>query len=214
MTTADDGYREVLISGRLTRVGSFRFLFEGQRWEWSDAVARMHGYGPGQITPTTELLLAHKHPDDRDGVAALLERVLRDGEPFSSRHRIIDTSGRVHHVVVVGDRIMADGHAIGTAGFYVDVTDSVDADTDRTIAESLPELIESRADIEQAKGALMVVYGVSADRAFDVLTWCSQQANVKLRVIAEKIVATLPTAIDLPGGLRDRFDHILLTAGR
>ena len=25
-------------------VGSFRFWFVGQRWEWSDEVARMHGY--------------------------------------------------------------------------------------------------------------------------------------------------------------------------
>jgi hypothetical protein len=46
-------------------VGAFRFWFVGQRWEWSDEVARMHGYEPGAVVPTTKLLLSHKHPDDR-----------------------------------------------------------------------------------------------------------------------------------------------------
>ncbi|MGW5072586.1 PAS and ANTAR domain-containing protein [Rhodococcus sp. NPDC004095] len=201
------------MSGRLERVGSFRFLFDGERWEWSDAVARMHGYEPGEVTPTTELLLEHKHPDDRDGVAGLLQRVLHDGEPFSSRHRIVDTAGHVRHVVVVGHRIMEGDRPVGTAGFYVDVTSSVQADTHRTITETLPGLVESRAVIEQAKGALMVVYGIDADRAFDVLTWRSQESNVKLRVIAEQLVEALPGAVDLPAGLRGRFDHLLLTTG-
>jgi hypothetical protein len=46
-------------------VGAFRFWFVGQHWEWSDEVARMHGYEPGTVVLTTELLLSHKHPDDR-----------------------------------------------------------------------------------------------------------------------------------------------------
>jgi hypothetical protein len=55
----------------------------------------MHGYEPGTVVPTTELLLDHKHPDDRQQVAAVLDLVLQ-GEPFSSRHRIIDTAGQTH----------------------------------------------------------------------------------------------------------------------
>jgi len=57
-------------------VGAFRFWFVGQRWEWSDGVARMHGYEPGTVEPTTELLLSHKHPDDRRHVQDLLDRAL------------------------------------------------------------------------------------------------------------------------------------------
>ncbi|WP_156737654.1 PAS domain-containing protein, partial [Mycobacterium sp. E735] len=83
----------VLGLGQPQRVGRFRFFLDGQRWEWSDAVARMHGYRPGQVEPTTDLLLKHKHPEDRERVAAVLDRVMR-GKPFSSRHRIIDTGGR------------------------------------------------------------------------------------------------------------------------
>lgn len=101
----------VLGLGDPQRVGRFRFFLDGHRWEWSDAVARMHGYKPGQVQPTTELLLQHKHPEDRERVAAVLERVMK-GKPFSSRHRIIDTAGRTHCVVVAGDRMVDDAGAL------------------------------------------------------------------------------------------------------
>ena len=47
---------------------------------------------------------------------------------------------------------------------------------------------ESRAQIEQAKGMLMWRYGMSADRAFEVLRRWSSLYNVKLRVAAEALV--------------------------
>jgi len=74
-------------------------------WEWSDNVATMHGYHPGGVVPTTELLLSHKHPDDRHYVAQTLDAIRTSGGPFSSRHRIIDTHGVTRSVVVVGESI-------------------------------------------------------------------------------------------------------------
>lgn len=65
----------VLGLGDPQKVGRFSFFLDGDRWEWSDAVARMHGYQPGTVEPTTELLLRHKHPEDREHVAAVLDRV-------------------------------------------------------------------------------------------------------------------------------------------
>jgi hypothetical protein len=36
----------------------------------------MHGYEPGTIQPTTELVLSHKHPDDLNQVKGLLNSQL------------------------------------------------------------------------------------------------------------------------------------------
>ncbi|MFC9553949.1 PAS and ANTAR domain-containing protein [Rhodococcus sp. NPDC056960] len=205
----------VLGSGAPQRVGSFRFFLNGHRWEWSDPVAAMHGYLPGQITPTTALLLSHKHPDDHPQVAAIFDKMIADGEPFSSRHRIIDTGGQVHHVIVVGDRMLDDTGAVtGTTGFYIDVTDLLAQDRRDTVDEMVAELEQSRAVIEQAKGMLMFAYSISADRAFDILTWHSQQTNTKLRVVAGKLVAAVASATLLPDAVRARFDHLLLTSHR
>ena len=96
----------------------------------------MHGYEPGTVTPTTELVLAHKHPDDKPTVAQLIEQVRHFGIPFSSRHRIIDTAGKFTSWSwsATGGRDDA-GEVVGTTGFYVDVTEEFDADMRRSLDE-------------------------------------------------------------------------------
>jgi PAS domain S-box-containing protein len=191
--------------GEPQRVGRFKFFLDEQRWDWSDAVARMHGYEPGTVAPTTELLLQHKHPDDRARVAVVLDRVL-SGEPFSSRHRIIDAAGRTHWVIVVGD-VMCDeaGAPIGTTGFYIDVTESLQSD----ITTVLSDVGAARAQIEQAKGVLMAAYGVSADRAFDILVWRSQETNIKVRDLAAHFLAAIAGKVS--PDTRTHIDHALVT---
>jgi len=148
-------------------VGSFRFWFVDQRWEWSDEVARMHGYDPGSVAPTTELLLSHKHPEDRAHVQDLLDYALQSEESFSSRHRFIDTGGKVHDAIVVADRMLdGAGTVVGTSGYYIDLTDTFDETRQEVLDEALPDLFENRAAIEQAKGVLMYVYGSAPSRPF------------------------------------------------
>jgi hypothetical protein len=207
--------------GEPKRVGSFRFYFADQRWEWSPQVERMHGYQPGTVVPTTKLVLAHKHPDDYAKVAATLEEIRRTSQAFTTRHRIIDVQGNVHHVAVVADRLFGEGSGegqavIGTHGFYVDVTPSaheVHQDHQELVTEAVAEIAEARGVIEQAKGMLMVVYRISADSAFELLKWRSQEANVKLRLLAEQITADflgLSYGESLPP--RETYDRLLLTA--
>ncbi|OBJ71979.1 antitermination regulator [Mycobacterium sp. 1274756.6] len=205
----DDGLNPMelfLGEGDPQRVGRFQYFLSDQRWVWSDTVARMHGYEPGAVTPTTELLLQHKHPDDRPEVAAVLGRV-QAGEPFSSRHRIIDLEGRTRWVIVVGDYMVGEDGAtvIGTAGFYVDVTDTLQSDVTTVVSE----VTESRAVIEQAKGVLMAAHGISAERAFDILVWRSQETNIKVRDFATRFVAAVTGRMS-PDAV-SRIDHALLT---
>lgn len=203
---------EQIVAGRPRAIGSFQFYFADQRWEWSAEVALLHGYEPGSVRPTTELLLAHKHPEDRDAVAGTLAAAVRDGTAFCSRHRIIDTMGTEHHVLVVGDRLYDDtGTTVGTTGYYIDLDSDLAEHRQQLLNSTLPELVEARAHIEQAKGALMLVYGITAEHAFAVLQWRSQETNTKLRVLAGKLTAAITT---LGGGSlqqRTQFDHLLLT---
>lgn len=198
-------------AGAPHRVGGFLYHREGDRWEWSDPVARMHGYEPGTVLPTTELILSHKHPDDRAHVAQTLCAIRTCGGSFSSRHRIVDTKGVTHAVVVVGDRLLdAAGKVIGSSGFYVDVTDTLGSTVKESVDEVVAEINSSRGSIEQAKGMLMLVYGITADRAFDVLTWRSQETNVKVRDVAEQLLARVASEFHVPSTLRTQFDHLIL----
>ena len=139
-------------AGSPQRVGWFRFYFDDPRWEWSDEVQRLHGYQQGTVTPTMELVLSHKHPEDRDKVAATIDRIINTRGVFSGRHRIIDTRGTVHSVIVIGDQFFDDDGAVtGTHGFYLDVSPSMRARED-AITARVGEITEYRAAIERARG--------------------------------------------------------------
>jgi len=207
-----------LAGGGHQHVGWFRFHFADERWEWSEQVQRMHGYEPGTVQPTTELVLAHKHPDDYGQVAATLAEIRRTGAAFSTRHRIVDTHGNTHDVVVVADQLFGeDGSTvIGTHGFYIDATPSAQAGTreqQQRVSEAVAEIAEARSGIEQAKGMLMLIYRISADAAFELLKWRSQETNTKLRALTEQIAKDF-LELDYQELLPHRsvYDRLLLTA--
>ena len=204
---------QALAGGSPQNIGTFRFYFEGERWEWCEQVARLHGYEPGTVTPTTELVLAHKHPDDRNQIAATLNDIRRNQGAFSTRHRIIDVQGNIHQVIVVANKLVdATGTVVGTEGFYVDVTPSDREHRDALTAE-VAEFSKNRAVIEQAKGMLMVVYGIDEATAFVLLRWRSQENNVKLRPLARQIVGEfLALSLRDAHPLRSAYDDIVLTA--
>lgn len=200
--------------GEAQRVGWFRFYFTDERWEWSPQVERMHGYEPGTVAPTTELVLSHKHPEDYGQVAATLLEIRRTSGAFSTRHRIIDTAGDVHHVVVVGDQLFDEaGGIIGTHGFYVDVTPSFAHAQEQAVNEAVAEIAEARGAIEQAKGMLMLIYRIDEDAAFELLKWRSQETNTKLRLLAEQLAKDF-LDLDYTDTLPSRaiLDRLLLTA--
>lgn len=207
--------------GRQQRVGSFRYLVATDEWTWSDAVARMHGYEPGTVHPTAKLILSHIYSDDLLQVAEMLEARRTGVRPFSNRHRIVDTEGNIKQVVMVGDELLDDsGTVLGTSGFYVDLVESyaedIREDVDDAVDEAVSALTSSRASIEQVKGVLMLAYGVSADHAFGILAWRSQESNTKLRVLAQQIIDAVAdgSGPTVPDTWRNELDHFIMTVDR
>jgi hypothetical protein len=201
---------QALLGGAPQRVGRFEYHYDSDTWKWSDAVAIMHGYEPGQVQPTTALVLSHKHPEDLAQVKGLLKQA---AAPFSSRHRIVTTTGALRNVVVVGDALADDdGRIVATRGFYIDVTESLHAELEQSISAKLQLIVAHREIIDQAKGMLMMAYQINADAAFEILRWRSQELNVKLMWIAEQVVAELPTLTSRArSGMRVPIDHFLMT---
>jgi ANTAR domain-containing protein/PAS domain-containing protein len=169
----------------------------------------MHGYKPGEVAPTTKLVLSHKHPDDLAQVRGLLQQ---SAAPFSSRHRIRTTTGEIRSVVVVGDAVSDhDGRIVGTRGFYVDITEGLNAEVQQNVGHELQVIIPHRALIEQVKGMLMALYAVDAEAAFSILRWRSQQINVKLSTVAARFVADVPKLLTVNPRARAPVDHYLMS---
>jgi PAS domain S-box-containing protein len=204
-----DRIDQALLGGAPLRTGRFEYHYDSDTWTWSDTVAVMHGYEPGQVRPTTELVLSHKHPEDLVQVKGLLEQ---SAAPFSSRHRIRTTTGKLCQVVVVGDAVTDDaGRTVATRGFYIDVTENRRAEQERAVTDKVHAILAHREIIDQAKGMLMMAYRIDADAAFEILRWRSQELNVKLGWIAEQLLAELPVLMNqVYPGVRVPIDHYLM----
>jgi hypothetical protein len=81
------------------------------------------------------------------------------------------------------------------------------------VSAAVSHIIERRAVIEQTKGMLMLLYGVDADAAFEMLVRQSQQHNVKVYLIAEQILKDLLELFQAhPPARRVDTDRVLLAA--
>ncbi len=169
-------------------VGRFSYDLSTDTWWWSTSLYTVYGFTPGEIVPTTALMLAHQHPEDRCRAAQLIAAAVTAGKPFSSRHRILDAQRRIHTVITIGEGIRgAHGQIITVSGYLIDVTDALHRDVQAATRMAVELSAETRATIEQAKGALMITYGLGEDEAFALLRWHSQHSNIKLRDIATAI---------------------------
>ncbi|MGI8415207.1 MAG: PAS and ANTAR domain-containing protein [Nakamurella sp.] len=201
---------EAIAGGLPIPVGEYRYDTASQQWTWSDGMYAIHGFCPGEVVPTSELMAAHRHPDDRDRASDVVLAALADGEPFSCRHRIEDAAGRTRTVIALGEGELADdGTVVALSGYFMDVTDQLRGDVSALTKRAVDTALESRGAIEQAKGAFMLAYCLDPDEAFDLLRWHSQHTNTKLRELADTLVRRL-TDPDLAALTPRRRIHTIL----
>jgi len=193
-----------------TRVGRFTYDLQNRTWDWDDEVFRIHGLEPGSITPDTEYVLNCKHPEDRERVAAVLAQASRTGEPFSLSYRLIGADDVERRVLLVCEGgLREDDTWKSLEGYYVDLTADFHAEREEYASAAVAASSASRAVIEQAKGSLMLAYGLDADQAFAMLNWWSSHRNVKVRDLAARLVESWETGEATSDGLRKRFDALL-----
>jgi hypothetical protein len=169
--------------------GEFRYEVGTDTWWWADEVYRMYGFEPGEVKPTTSMILSHKHPEDRARYAGALRSTSLHGTFLGSVHRILDAGGHERVLATIGEACLSDdGEITQIVGHFVDVTGSVRALASSEASRQIRAAGEHRAMIDQAMGALMQYTGRPADEVFDALREASMRANVKLRVLAQQIV--------------------------
>jgi hypothetical protein len=178
-----------LTGGLAYQTGEFRYEVRTDTWWWSDEVFRMHGFEPGEVVPTTAMILAHKHPQDRERYAGALASTSLHGGVFGSVHRIIDATGGQRVLATIGEaRLAEDGSVIDITGHFVDVTGSVHELAADEATRQIRAADEHRAVIDQATGVLACHTNCSPEEAFDLLRETSMRSNVKVRVLARKVV--------------------------
>lgn len=164
----------------------FEYDATADRWTCSTDLRELYGILLGQ-DPTTDLMLERVVEQDRTVVLERFHEVLTRARPFSLEYRLVDPAGRTRRLVLVGQSEDAGGEVKRLSGFIVDITQSLREGA----AEAVLASTEHRAAIEQAKGALMLSFGIGEDAAFEMLRTYSNQHNTKLVRVAEYIIAGL-----------------------
>lgn len=190
MSVDDHAIEHALARGARQQIGQYRLELATGTWWWSSETYRVHGFEPGEVVPTTELVLAHKHPDDRERVRQILDEARATGEPFSSVHRIMDARGKERYLVIVGQgrRDPVTGMVVELVGYFVDITSTVAAGGEERAHRDIAAAAAGRGPIEQAKGILVATHGVDPDEAFGLLRRASNDKNVRLRDLAHVVV--------------------------
>jgi DNA-binding CsgD family transcriptional regulator len=83
---------------RMGLSGSWEWTPQTGELHWSANHFRLFGLEPGAIVPSTELLLAHVHPKDRDRIGTALAGVASGGEFGTLEFRIVRDDDVVCHV--------------------------------------------------------------------------------------------------------------------
>lgn len=191
------------------REGIGRFTAEPMsgRWQWSEAVYEVFGYLLGSVIPSWEVIMRQIPEEDRASVQACYESAGKRSGPFSWSHRI-RAHGTTRSILVVGEALPIERtNGMGTTGtsaqalrddpgtqnvvlhgYVIDQTHLRTAAARAAATEAVQSSAQYRATIEQAKGALMLAFGLDADAAFALLKWHSQCSNRKLHSIAADLV--------------------------
>lgn len=178
----------------------FEWDLSVDRWWWSDGMYAVHGYAPGGVEPTLDLLLSRQHPMDRARTHEAFTRVCEDGRPFVFEHRIVTRPDGVRTMILsVTAHVGAGPRPLYVAGTLLDVSDARrlhHAAEQDSIAGLQAELVRvsqtvrTRELISQATGVLMERHKVTADEAADLLRRASQVAGRKLPDVASELLYT------------------------
>ncbi|WP_273653154.1 ANTAR domain-containing protein [Cellulomonas fimi] len=186
---------------------------EGGRWWWSDTMQATYGPGTGGSQPGAVgvgRLLHRVLEDDRGRVTDALAACVTHGTSFAVSHRVhaAEGDGR-RRVTLTGARERDDAGEPRVGGFVLDVDEAVTAAARHDAQLQLGTALASHALIDQAKGALMLVYGIDEQEAFDLLRWSSMRLNVKLALLAQRVVAVVREAESLAPSARDALERML-----
>lgn len=168
--------------------GLVEYYFAEGRFRWSDGLYRIYGYERGDVVPSMDMALAHIENHDRDAVQAYWDRVSTSGGPLSMYVSIRDRRNRHRKLLFSADYIHDGTTPVGVWGVVADITQPINTDRQQLATEAVAASALNRAYIEQAKGILMGRAGVSADRAYELISQMSRDRNRKVHQIAQDII--------------------------
>lgn len=112
---------------RLSHTGSFGWQVSTGEILWSEETYQIFGYD-GSAEPSLKLVIDRTHPDDRERLRQLLEKVSTDDANFDTKHRLLMPDGAVKYLHVVAHAIRGSSGVVEFIGAVTDITSAKQAD--------------------------------------------------------------------------------------
>ncbi len=193
--------------------GRYRYDASTDVWTVAPTARQLLGLDP-DCAPHTAGLLGLLPDEEREQVARFVLDAIRRRVPFSTLLHLPRPDGDVREVLVVGEGAYDGEVLVAVRGHVVDV-EAIGAErADERIDRAVAEVVANRAMIEQAKGALSLAYGFDGEAAFALLRWWSNRRNVKVKVLAERLLTEAGTGAASTPELRVAVDGVLASTSR
>jgi PAS domain S-box-containing protein len=108
---------------RLAHIGSWSFTPDGKREYWSAEWFDIIGLDPARGVPPIPDYLNLVHPDDRERVRSVIERMIEKTEGCDEKYRILHPQRGVRWIRGVGTPVFEDGVLTRFAGTSMDITE-------------------------------------------------------------------------------------------
>jgi PAS domain S-box-containing protein len=143
-------HREALMvdAEGIAHLGIWEWDPRTQQVTWTEELYRIYGVRPADFAPTYEGYLERLHPDDRQRVREVMDRVATEGAPFNHDERIVREDGAVRYLHTWGHPICdASGRVVRLVGVCQDVTERKLAD--EALRQSMADLRAVAAENQQ-----------------------------------------------------------------
>ncbi len=130
--------REHLLSEaqRIGHAGGWVYTIATDKVTWSDELYRIYGLQPEQFEATLQAYMSLVHPDDKAKMQSVIERALRDQEPYDVEERIIQPGGDIRILRSRGQvELNGSGKPVRLVGVCQDVTERKRAEEERLASE-------------------------------------------------------------------------------
>jgi PAS domain S-box-containing protein len=195
--------REALLdqTSRMAKVGGWGFdVMTGQGW-WTDEVARIHDFDPGEATSVTIGLSVYRGKH-REKVERTLNEAIANATPFDIEVEMISAKGTPKWVRSMGTPVVAHGKVVKMEGIYQDITErkkaeikinELNAELEQRVELRTAELVAANAELESftyavshdLRGPLRAMSGFSSALIEDYGANLAGQARVYLDQIIE-----------------------------
>ena len=187
--------------------GAYHYEVSADRWTLAGATRNILGLDP-DAPDDVSALLGLLAKDAREQVARLVFDAIERRVPFSTLQHVTRPDGP-REVLVVGEATYDEGRLTAVHGHVVDIGALGPEQANDRIDRAVADVVANRATIEQAKGALSLAYGFDADGAIALLRWWSSHRNVKVTVLADRLVSAVGTGALSGPQLRAAVDALL-----